>query len=133
MGKRPVRPLGTPASTTNPNTWVDFHQVLKGAGDGYGFMCGGGIGCYDLDNALEGGRLKPWARKAVAAIVEPVLYTERSQSGRGVHIFVEAPESRGMSVPVEDGRVERYTFGRFIRLGKPMEIEGVIVNARPAA
>ena len=122
VGKRPVMPDGRPASSTNPGTWSPLDDVRAGAGDGMGFMLGGGIGCYDLDNAVEDGALKPWARDVVRLIPEPVLYTELSVSGRGVHVFVAATESRGSRRPVGDGGVERYTRARFIRCGTPLEL-----------
>lgn len=121
-GKRPLTVAGFGASSTNPATWSGFDDVQAGVGDGFGFMLGGGFGCYDLDYAVEDGRLLPWAREVVDAIPEPVLFTELSQSGRGVHVFVAAEESRGTKVPVGSGRVERYTFGRFIRFGTPMKL-----------
>lgn len=121
-GKRPLAVAGYGASSTDPSTWSGFDDVQSGVGDGFGFMLGGGFGCYDLDYAVEDGQLLPWAREVVDAIPEPVLFTELSQSGRGVHVFVAAEESRGTKVPVGSGRVERYTFGRFIRFGTPMKL-----------
>lgn len=121
-GKRPIMPDGSPASSTNPATWSPFSAVRVGVGDGFGFMCGGGVGCYDLDHALDGGVLKSWARDAVESIPEPVLYVERSVSGEGLHVFVEAVEGRGSRRQVGDGRVERYTRARFIRCGEPFNL-----------
>ncbi|WP_246815932.1 hypothetical protein [Corynebacterium sp. HMSC28B08] len=120
--KRPIMVDGSPASSTNPATWASFTEVQTGAGDGYGFMLGDGIGCYDLDNALQGGELKPWAREVVESISEPVLYLEVSQSGRGLHVFIEAVEGRGSRRRVGDGGVERYTRARFIRNGTPFTL-----------
>ena len=118
-GKRPITPAGAPASSTNSSTWSLFPEVQRGAGDGFGVMLGGGLGCYDLDNALEGGVLKPWARSVVEAITESIVYVERSVSGRGLHVFVEAAEARGIRRSIGDGSVERYTRARFIRCGEP--------------
>lgn len=118
-GKRPLAVAGYGASSTDPSTWSGFDDVQSGVGDGFGFMLGGGFGCYDLDHALTGGRLKPWAREVVDAIPEPVLFVEKSVSGEGLHIFVRAPESRGSRRSVGDGLVERYTVARFIRCGTP--------------
>ena len=115
-------PSGAPASSTNPATWSSFDEVQSGAGDGFGVMLGGGLGCYDLDNALEGGVLKLWAREVVAAISEPILYVERSVSGRGLHVFVELAEQRGTRRSVGDGAVEKYSYGRFIRCGEPVKL-----------
>lgn len=74
------------------------------------------MGCYDLDHALDGGELKPWAREVVESITERVLFAEVSVSGEGLHVFVEAPEGPGRRRAVEDGGVERYTRARFIRV-----------------
>lgn len=121
-GKRPIMPDGSPASSTDAGTWSPFTAVRDGAGDGYGYMLGGGVGCYDLDHALDGGVLKSWAREFVSAVPEPILYVERSVSGEGLHVFVEAVECRGSRRPVGDGCVERYTRARFIRCGEPFSL-----------
>lgn len=122
VGKRPVTPEGRPASSTNPATWSSFSSVQHGAGNGFGFMLGDGVGCYDLDNAVDEDGVKSWAREIIACIPEPVVYTELSCSGRGVHVFVEAPEERGSRRRVADGSVERYSRARFIRCGVPMKL-----------
>jgi len=70
-------------------------------------MLGDGLGCYDLDHVSD-----VVARELIAAIPEPVLYVERSVSGEGFHVFVEADEGVGWKRPP----VERYTRGRFIRV-----------------
>lgn len=72
-------------------------------------MLGCGIGCYDLDHVTDAD-----ARRFAATIPEPVIFAERSQSGVGVHIFVEAPESAGWRRTVDGISVERYTRARFI-------------------
>lgn len=129
-GKRPVMPSGAPASSTNPATWSSFDEVQSGAGDGFGVMLGGGLGCYDLDNALEDGAVKPWASDVIDAIEEPVVYVEKSVSGRGLHVFVELAEQRGTRRAVGDGSVEKYSYGRFIRCGEPVSLKEVMSNAR---
>lgn len=121
-GKRPIMPNGSPASSTNSATWSTLEAVKYGAGDGYGFMCGDGIGCYDLDNAVHGGIVKAWARQVIASIEEPIIYTELSKSGNGLHLFIKADECPGSKRAVADGSVERYTFGRFIRLGTQFDL-----------
>lgn len=129
-GKRPVTPSGAPASSTNPSTWCLFDEVQRGAGDGFGVMLGGGLGCYDLDNALEDGVVKPWAREVIKAIAEPIIYVERSVSGRGLHVFIELAERKGTRRAVGDGSVEKYSYGRFIRCGEPASLKEVMSNAR---
>lgn len=109
VGKRPVTVAGAPASVTDPSTWAQFAAVKSGAGDGFGVMLGGGLGCYDLDHCIAGDRLAPWAAEVLAGC-EPLL-VERSVSGDGLHIFVAAAEARGWR---RDG-IEFYSRARFIR------------------
>lgn len=104
--KRPVMPDGSPASSTNPDTWSPFSDVQSGAGDGFGIMLGEGLGCYDLDDMSDGE-----VAAFIEAIPEKILFIERSLSGGGVHVFIETIESRGRS----RGSVERYSRARFIR------------------
>lgn len=110
VGKRPVRPDGRWASSTDAGTWSPFADVQSGAGDGYGVMLGGGLACWDLDHCFEGGRLAGWARDALVGVVP--IYAERSVSGSGLHVFVEAPEGPGR----RGGGVEFYSRARFIRV-----------------
>ena len=112
-GKRPVMVDGSAASSTNPVTWASFAEVQKSnAGDGFGVVLdGSGLGCYDFDNCFDDGVLKPAVREFIAGIAYPIVYVERSVSGNGLHVFVEAEKQRGFR---RDG-VEFYTWGRFIR------------------
>ena len=112
-GKRPVMVDGSAASSTNPATWASFADVQKSnAGDGFGVVLdGSGLGCYDFDNCFDGGVLKPAVRDFIAGIAYPIVYVERSMSGNGLHVFVEAEKQRGFR---RDG-VEFYSWGRFIR------------------
>lgn len=116
-GKRPVTVTGRSASSTDPSTWSTFAEVqASSAGDGFGVMLGGGhLACHDLDHALDGGVLKPWAREVLDGITEPVLFVEVSVSGEGLHVFVDAPEGPGSKRKVGDGGHEFYSQGRFIR------------------
>lgn len=110
-GKRPVTVAGRPASSTDWSTWAAFADVQRGAGDGFGFMLGAGIGAYDLDDVTD-----EQIREFVDSVVEPVLFVERSVSGKGAHVFVEAPECSGWKRTVGGIHVERYTRARFIRM-----------------
>ena len=106
-GKRPITTSGRAASTKDPRTWSSFAEVRRSsAGDGFGVMLGGGLGCYDLDHVSD-----DEIRAFLATVPERVLFAERSVSGDGVHVFVEAPEEPGW----RRGSVERYTRSRFIR------------------
>lgn len=110
-GKRPIQPNGRPASSTDSSTWASFDSVQSGAGDGFGIMLGSGLGCYDLDHVTD-----VQAREFIASIPGPVVFTERSVSGNGVHVFVEAPESAGWKRVIGGISVERYSAARFIRV-----------------
>ena len=113
LGKRPVMVDGSAASSTNPATWASFSVVQIGAGDGFGVVLdGSGLGCYDFDNCFIDGELKPAVRDFIAGISYPIVYVERSVSGNGLHVFVEAEKQRGFR---RDG-VEFYSWGRFIRM-----------------
>jgi len=81
-------------------------------GDGLGIMLGAGLGCIDLDDVSDAR-----AREYIANIPERVIFIERSVSGRGVHVFIDAPEGPGSRRILPDGlHVERYTRARFIRV-----------------
>lgn len=112
--KVPLTISGSAGSSTNSRTWSSFEAASKStAGVGMGFILGAGIGCVDLDYCIVGGALTDWAREAIAAIAEPIILTEVSQSGLGVHIFIETPEAPGLVI--RDGRnIERYSAGRYI-------------------
>lgn len=110
-GKRPITTTGRPASSTDPATWTTYHAARRSsAGDGYGVMLGSGLGCYDLDHVDD-----DQARAFIATIAEPVVYAERSVSGRGVHVFTVAEPTPGWRRIIGGISVERYTRARFIR------------------
>lgn len=81
-----------PASSTNPATWSTFYEaalhVAAGFYDYIGFVfADNGIVGIDIDDGYtQDGQLTPLA---VDIIGECHSYTERSKSGRGVHIFVK--------------------------------------------
>jgi primase-polymerase (primpol)-like protein len=109
-GKRPLTPAGRSASSTNRSTWASFADVQRGPGSGFGIMLGDGLGVYDLDHVTD-----DEAQEFIDTISEPVVYAERSRSGDGVHVFIEAPEARGWKRTINGISVERYTRSRFVR------------------
>lgn len=104
---------GRAASSTDSRTWSSFATAAaSSAGVGLGYCLGDGIGAWDFDHCLIDGELSGWAREAIAAIPDPLLI-EISQSGEGVHVFVESPEGPGRKI--RDGRnIEFYSAGRYI-------------------
>lgn len=107
-GKRPVQIDGSPASSTDPDTWFSFAEVRRsGAGDGFGVMLGDGLACFDFDDASD-----EFVRAYMADKGLRVVFAERSMSGRGSHVFVEAPEGKGW----RRRGVEFYSRARFIRV-----------------
>lgn len=111
-GKRPVTVHGAPASSTNPDTWSSHAAVLRSsAGDGFGVMLGGGLGCWDLDGCLVDGVLSDDGRRILDAIEAPVIFTEVSVSGRGLHVFTLEPEAKAS----QGAWGGHYTHSRFIR------------------
>lgn len=108
-GKRPITVMGAPASSTKARTWVSFAEVFKShAGNGFGFMLGGGIGCLDLDHCLTPTGPSPLARRVLDTV--PATYVEVSPSGTGLHVFGLLPEGPGRKVP----GVEVYSRARFM-------------------
>lgn len=110
-GKRPIRPDGRPASSTDPATWSAYADVQSGAGDGFGIMLGDGLGCWDFDHCFTEGSLSSDVEERLSSIDSP-LWIERSISGTGLHVFVKAPEAKGR----KRAGVEFYSRSRFIRV-----------------
>lgn len=110
-GKRPLQVNGRAASCTDQSTWASFAEVQRGPGSGFGIMLGAGLGCYDLDDVSD-----DQIREFVTTVREPIVYVERSVSGKGAHVFIEAPESAGSVALVDGISVEKYTRARFIRM-----------------
>jgi putative DNA primase/helicase len=84
---------GYKASTTDPKTWASFEVALAayqdlGSYNGICFMLTeeAGIVFIDLDNCIIDGNIEPWAEEIVKRFNS---YTERSQSGRGLHILIK--------------------------------------------
>lgn len=114
--KRPIQPAGFSASTTEPSTWTTFEAVQEGAGDGFGFMLGGGVVCIDLDDALDlDGEITGSAQAVLDAC--PGAWVETSLSGTGLHIFGAGFETAGRKLVASDGTgIELYSRERFIRM-----------------
>ena len=109
--KVPLRADGLgPASSTDPGSWTSYAEAAKShVGRGLGVALGGGLACWDFDDCLVDGVLDSAVRSRIGAIAEP-LFIEVSQSGRGLHVFVAAPEGPAAVRP----GVEFYARQRFI-------------------
>lgn len=119
------------ASSSNPDTWTDFETarqaVLDGVFDHIGFVfADNGIvgididdGCFDSDGFLS--------KKTVDILKHTQSYTEKSKSGRGIHILVKGNlpfRGRNNRQGVEIYREGRY----FIMTGKVLVCHEIIEN-----
>ena len=111
--KVPITVTGTPASSTDHNTWSTYALANRSTrGEGLGFALGDGIGCIDLDDCYSpGGALADWAAEILDRC--PPTFLEVSWSGRGVHIFGWLTPAKGVRRR-DIGNVEVYSQGRYI-------------------
>lgn len=117
------------ASSVDPETWSSFDHacaaVAEGIYDHIGFVFhNNGIVGIDIDCGFEDGLLSPLCADIMSRCQS---YTEKSKSGRGVHIFVKGvlpfPGKNNMQ-GVEIYRDRRY----FITTGKVMLFDRIIEN-----
>lgn len=101
--KTPINPrTGGGAMANEPSTWTDFDTAYesKVARDGFGFFMGGGYAGIDLDACIDSnGELSDMAGKIVQRMD---TYTEKSPSGRGLHILCRV--SDGLTLEGQHGR-----------------------------
>lgn len=93
-GKVPYQLNDQKASSTDPRTWTSFTAALSAFENfekfnGVCFMLAkeNGIVFIDLDKCIKDDVIDPWAVEQVERFNS---YTEKSQSGKGLHILVEA-------------------------------------------
>jgi len=112
--KVPLQVDGRPASSTDPGTWASWAEATASSvGVGVGFVLNGdGLVCMDLDHALEGGVLLPWAADVLEGV--PATWTEISPSGTGLHVWGWGEVDRGRRFPVAGGTVELYGTARYM-------------------
>jgi hypothetical protein len=115
LQKVPYQRNGRKASSTNPDTWVNFddvYPVKSGyAGINFAFAKADGLVCIDLDHSRDAatGETKPWADE----IIEQVdSYTEVSVSGTGHHLVVRGAIPRNY----KSGNIEIYNDKKFISM-----------------
>lgn len=117
------------ASSTNSDTWSEFEQaeqaVKDNIYDGIGYVFhGAGIIGIDIDDGFANGLLNPLASDIIKHCQS---YTEKSRSGRGVHILLKGKlPFKGKN----NGKaVEIYSVGRyFIMTGKVLIFDEIIEN-----
>lgn len=119
------------ASSSNPDTWSNYidaeHNVQHGYYDGLGYVFHDtGVVGIDIDDGFTDGLLNPLAADIIGRCHS---YTEKSRSGRGVHVLLKG------SLPFK-GRnnrngVEIYRSGRyFIMTGKVIIYSEIIENQK---
>lgn len=116
--KVPLRVDGRFASVDDPSSWSDFPAAVKAtAGEGVGFVltAGDGIVVVDLDHAVEGGRVLPWAQAIVDRL--PATYMERGRSGRGLHLWFRGAVPHGRRIRRGELAVEVYSDRRYMIVG----------------
>ena len=123
--KLPFQPNGTPASTTDPQTWNSFEECCAAKGfDGIGFVfsaddpyCG-----IDLDHVRDSktGQVEAWAFNFLLLARS---YTELSQSGSGFHVIVC---SKPPALGCRRSKIEVYGQGRFFVMTGNVRLFGTI-------
>ncbi|MGW5633936.1 bifunctional DNA primase/polymerase [Streptomyces sp. NPDC003832] len=116
--KVPLRTDGRFASVNDPSSWSDFAAACASTtGDGIGFVlaAGDGIVVIDLDHAVEGGRVLPWAQAIVDQL--PPTYMERGRSGTGLHLWFRGAVPHGRRIRRGELAVEVYSDRRYIIVG----------------
>ena len=117
------------ASASNPDTWSTFEDAVSAVErdvyDGIGYVfCDDGIVGIDIDDGFTDGLLNPLAADIIGHCQS---YTEKSRSGRGVHIFLRG----NLPFKGKNNReaVEIYKSNRFfIMTGKVLIYKEIIEN-----
>jgi len=132
--KVPYRIDGLRASITNPNDWTDFDTACRAfdpakySGLGFVLTKEDGVVCIDLDGCIgDDGKI---CDEAVNIVKILNSWTEVSQSGKGLHIFIRGskPTDKCRATPREFKSLEVYDSDRYIALtgnhlpGTPLEI-----------
>jgi primase-polymerase (primpol)-like protein len=116
--KVPLRTDGRFASVKDPSSWSDFAAACASkTGDGVGFVltAGDGIVVVDLDHAVEGGRVLPWAQAIVDQL--PPTYMERGRSGTGLHLWFRGAVPHGRRIRRGELAFEVYSDRRYMIVG----------------
>lgn len=108
--KIPYQTNGRKASSTRPTEWSTFKDCMSVLErfDGVGFVFVDGVIGIDLDHCInEDGVLETWAREVLNQFPS---YTERSPSGKGLHIILQSDVTIDGK---KKGLLECYSSGRF--------------------
>ncbi len=129
-GKRPRSPrTGGFASTTDPATWGTFEEAVTMAERkgwrhvGYMLAADDPFAIVDLDDKAAKPATDAEHEQFARIVADFDSYTERSSSGRGIHVIVNAKLPKG----VHRGNVEVYSDARY------MICTGDVIHARPVA
>lgn len=112
--KLPYQLNGKLASSTNPATWATY-QDARLRSDKVGIVLSDGLLlCIDLDHVLKDGKIFHKEKKRLRALIEQAdTFTEISQSGNGLHLFLALTEPLKLTSNKKEP-VEAYTNGRYI-------------------
>jgi primase-polymerase (primpol)-like protein len=116
--KVPLRVDGRFASVNDPSSWSDYAAAAGAtAGEGAGFVLTAHdrIVVIDLDHAVEGDRVLPWAQRIVDAL--PATYMERGRSGTGLHLWFRGEVPAGRRIRRRDVAIEVYSDRRYMIVG----------------
>ena len=120
------------ANYTDPAVWRSFEAVIEearrrgGLGIGFVFSEDDDLVGVDLDDAITGGELKPWAKEIFDRFP---TWAEKSPSGSGVHFVGRGDRIVGKTRAVisETEGVERYSQARWFTFS------GDVMKAAPVA
>src|SRR5699024_7339886 len=129
--KVPYQINGLPAKATDPNTWASYQDVnihkQHYSGIGYVLTENDDYTAIDLDNCIVDGVVQDEAQSIVNSLNS---YTEVSQSGEGLHIFVKGKKPGDRSRNIEKG-IEMYDNKRYIAM-TGNHLEGTPANINEA-
>ncbi|WP_313757906.1 hypothetical protein [Tissierella sp.] len=97
----------------HPERCIDFNEAkTKNKLLGFVLVEEDSVICIDLDHAIQGGKLTPMAKEIIESFTG--TYMELSQSGKGIHIFVQGtiPDNINLS----SRGIEIYKKNRYIAL-----------------
>jgi len=118
--KVPLKPDGTPASSTDPLTFSAFEACLQayqsGGFDGIGLVTTGEdpFVLIDLDHVMPSDSPMPdWAKNIVTTAIREGAYVETSVGGDGIHVIGKGPQGfKGRKA----NQIEIYASGRFFTI-----------------